>query len=57
MDAFEEIKFDCIPPKKINFVYKEGRYFSDFYVNPFSTGKIEKIDFWDSNISTKFKHQ
>ena len=45
MDAFEEIKFDCIPPKKINFVYKEGRYFPDFYVNPFSTGKIEKINF------------
>ena len=23
--------------------------------NPFSTGKIEKLDFWDSNNSTKFK--
>ena len=25
--------------------------------NPFSTGKIEKLDFCDSNNSTNFKHQ
>ena len=25
--------------------------------NPFSTGKIEKSDFWDVNNYTNFKHQ
>ena len=25
--------------------------------NPFITGKIEKLDFWDANNSTNFKHQ
>ena len=25
--------------------------------NPFSTGKILKLDFWDPNNSTNFKHQ
>ena len=25
--------------------------------NPFSTGKIEELDFWDAKIYTNFKHQ
>ena len=25
--------------------------------NPFSTGKIEKLEFWDYNNYTNFKHQ
>ena len=25
-------------------------------LNPFSTGKIKKHDFWGSNVSTNFKH-
>ena len=24
--------------------------------NPFNTGKIEKLDFWDVNNSANFKH-
>ena len=28
-----------------------------FFINPFSTGKIEKLNFRDSINSTKFKHQ
>ena len=26
-------------------------------INPFSTTNFEKLDFWDSNNCTKFKHQ
>ena len=26
-------------------------------VNPFSTGKIERLNFWDANNSKNFKHQ
>ena len=27
------------------------------YFNPFSTGKIEKLDFWDANNCENVKHQ
>ena len=27
------------------------------FINPFSTGIIEKLDFWDANNSTNVKHQ
>ena len=28
-----------------------------WYINPSSRGKTEKLDFWDCNNSTNFKHQ
>ena len=41
--------------------YKLRRFlmFLIFFIsfNPFSLGKTEKLDFWDSNNSTNFKHQ
>ena len=33
----------------------ETKYF--FHFNPFSTGKIEKVNFWDFNYSTNVIHQ
>ena len=26
-------------------------------LNPFITGKVKKVDFWDANNKTNFKHQ
>ena len=34
-----------------------GFDFFHYYGDPFSMGKIEKLDFWDPNNSTNFKHQ
>ena len=30
---------------------------SQININPFSTRKIEKLDFWDANNSSNIKHQ
>ena len=37
--------------------YQFLKTFDLLQLNLFSTGKIEKLDFWDSNNSTNFKHQ
>ena len=34
-----------------------GTALTERVINLFSTGKIKKFDFWDSNDSTNFKHQ
>ena len=33
------------------------KVYSEISINPFNTRKIEKLDFWDANNSTNFKHQ